>query len=556
MSKDNKVSLNPEKLEGMARDLDLPAITTEEAIEIAKHDILLEACYRKDKIAVKAREVYREWYKNDPLENDNKVVSAGFHGPPGHGKTTAFKKAAQAVSSALGLIYVENPPDTFGVNQDAKEMISRLERRKELLLDEAAGHQSQDLAKQIKEINEQIQSYNEQLVDDLSKYFLFVSQEFAGETSSVALAGIVTKVKENDLEYMGKLFMKRFLLAQKAGMGLILCDDLSNATPSVQNAILPVLDERRFQGLDVRGVYVSLTGNLGSLDGTNTFSEGTAQRGRAQSYLVYDTVENFNLRSLRKYKDSIGDCGVATFLELKPDAFSTLPDKNKKGGFEAPRNWENGIRSIRHLINSHGGMPMNGETNPPWLSKLNKRISAFVGPETGLAFHSFMKSMLESAIPLAADAMLRGRIDEQTLQKRLGAGHGASSQEFQYQYGVALAQYAAIRINNDNGKIDEAMRLFARALLKCPMDSVITHSVNELKKRLANQFDHLADPSSISDDKKVQRKLSFEVKKQITMAINSDPQCRGQSQVEDIINALTDLDKSGVGLTRKTRTAK
>ncbi len=552
----DKIPLTIEKITDMAKSLGLPSITTEEAIEIAKHDILLKACYKKSSISVKAREVYKEWYNTQPLENDNKVISSGFHGPPGHGKTTAFKKAAQEVSSALGLIYVENPPDSFGVNQDANEMILRLEKRKNFLLDEAAGFQSKDLASQIKEINTQIQSFKEVLMDDLSKYFIFVSQEFAGETSSVTLSGIVTKVKENDTEYMGKLFMKRFLLAQKAGMGAIICDDLSNATPSVQNATMSLFEEGRYQGLDARDVYTCLTGNLGALDGTNTFSEGTALRGRVQSYLVYDTIENFNFRNLKKYKDNIGDCGVSIFLELKPESFSVLADKNKKGGFEAPRNWENAIRSVRHLINANGGVPTGNNANPPWLPVLQKKVSAFLGPEAALSFHSFTVSMLQSAIPIAASAMLKGKLDEQALKDKLGSGHGASSHEFQYQFGVALAQYAAIRINNDDGKIDEAMRLFARAILKCPVDSVVTHSINELKRRLAYQFEHLVEPSSISDDKRVSRILNFNTKQAITSAFNSDPQCRGSNQVEDIINALVNLDKSSAGLLRSTRTAK
>ena len=224
----------------IAKNLDLVEIDTEIAINEIKLDILRTFYtenpandFEKERNE-KVKKAYLEWTGSDYEHDNMKILSILLLGSPGQGKTTAFKEAAKQVAAGLNLTYVENPSDDFKITRDC---------------------------------------------------FMFVSQEFSAENSKVDLGGIPSKVEEDGIEYMTKLVNKRLAKAKSAGGSLLLLDDFPNASANIQNIGLSVTDEKRFQGLNLDGVYIGLTGNLGAVDGTHTAQLSTALRGRCKNIL-------------------------------------------------------------------------------------------------------------------------------------------------------------------------------------------------------------------------------------------------------------------------------
>lgn len=482
----------------VAKKLGLQEMNTERVIDLVKHDILI-SMYRKtdslkteltkdDKdINSRVEKIYEQWYGAKFKDDNHKVLSMFLVGPPGQGKTTTFKVAGAEVATAMGLNFVMNPPDSYKPNK---------------------------------------------------KDFLFVSVECSGENSSVTFGGIPSKVVEqgpdgNDLEYMKKLPNKRLALLGHVAGGLLLLDDFSNTGPNVQNVALSVTDEKRFQGLDLRGTYIGMTGNLGALDGTHTTQLSTALRGRCITFFTRDEMPKFVNRALYKYNDDIGDAGIIGFLQRNPECFAELPSTKESGGYPSPRTWDHFIEQTRSLIRRNGGRAINA------IEDIKTYASIILGNETGLKFSAYYLSLVQGADPLARGAILDGKLDKERLKEKYGGGTSEQQQSFGYQFAMACSDYTVELIKGDNEKnFKKAIERFALATLILN-PSEFTYAINYMKAKLAAQVDKF---STNLGDKSTRKVLSSEVKQRIGQIVVECEDCTGDHR-RDLIDALSDADK-------------
>jgi hypothetical protein len=483
-----------------AKGLGLEQVDTEIVIKQIARDILFTL---RGKVPEnKLEQAYKSWYPNgvwDESETakNEKILSTLLLGPPGHGKTTTFKEAARRVAAALGMNFVMNPGDEVKITKND---------------------------------------------------FLFVSQEFSAENSKMELGGIPAKKVEDNVEYMVKLTNKRIAMLEKAGAGLLLLDDFPNASPSIQNIGLSLTDEKRFQGLNLANTYVGLTGNLGSIDGTNTGRLSTALRGRCETYFVCDKVENFIDRARSTYRDEIGDAGVSLFLERFPDQFAEMPSIKESGGFAAPRNWDHFTMQSRKAIRDVGG---RGEAINA-MPHINRVAKSLLGPVVGEKVYAFFYSMMRSADPLARKVIKEGNLDEQLLKKRFGDGLAGDQQHFAYQYAAALVDYTVEKIVSESSKKDpkavlkEAISRFALGVLPVTQDA-FTFAVNSLSSNLAVKM-----PSMSTKNQSGKYDLTTQAKQDIAKIISENPMF-GLEHKTNLVDALSNFDKFETTAKRRTR---
>lgn len=531
MSKNEKSMTN----EQLATSLGLTPIDTEQAKRYIALDILRSAYGRSESLNKRIEEVYRQWTGSEWATDNDKIMSMMLVGPPGQGKTTAFKKAAEEVAAALKLNFVLNPPDDYGVDQEAKREL--LELQKDLEEAQNSGAAKEEL----KKITSKIRSVQKKVHLDLSNDFVFVSQEFSAENSKMELGGIPAKQEEAGMEYMTKLVNKRLALLNRCGAGLLLLDDFPNASPNIQNLGLSMTDEKRFQGLNLAGTYIGLTGNLGSHDGTNTSRMSTALRGRCEIYFTADKLDNFVNRMHARFRDDIGDAGVVGFLQRHEQHFSSLPNMKQMGGFPSPRTWDDFTLQLRRAIRDHGGA---GRGELKALKDIAAKASSKLGLEVGQAFHAYYNALMKSADPLARAAIIDGDLKKEALAKRYKDGFSGDEQHFAHQFALAVGDYTVRKIVKEGGKLDEAIERFTSALVIMNND-VWAFALNHMKTKLALQQESMSQKYGETG-----RELTSSVKEKIGSIIMRNKDIDA-SQREVMIDALSNADK--VSANRATR---
>ncbi len=413
--------------------------------------------FTEEKVNEKIRALFEKWTGGAKwMDNPDKVKSMLLLGPPGQGKTTTFKAAAEKVAKGLGMDFKLNPTDEVPITK---------------------------------------------------KDFMFVSMEFSGENQVTVIGGIPAKVKDDitGIEYMTKLVNRRLAMARRAGGALVLLDDFPNATPSVQNVGLSLTDEKRFQGLNLENVYIGLTGNLGSLDGTHTAPLSTALRGRCKIYYTEDELPNWVNRVQQKYRDDIGDVGVSGFLLCQQRAqkssannygyFAEMPNTREKGGFASPRTWEHFLQEAYNAIAQKGGAGHEASA----LGQIQRHANAMLGLETGEVTGKYFASYAKTALPLATRAILRGDFDEKGLKDMLrdDAPDEKSGKVFYLgdQIAVALGDQTvnalmSAGLSSDmkpTGKGKDAIENFAKAVSALD-DGCLRFATDYLKSKLANNI--------------------------------------------------------------------
>ena len=479
----------------IAKDLGLREMDTESAIDMIKIDIL-RTFYdpdTKDEYFLarneKVKKAYLEWTGFEYEHDGEKILSTMLLGSPGQGKTTAFKEASKMVASALDLIYLENPDDKVKVTRE---------------------------------------------------HFMFVSQEFSAENSKVDLGGIPAKVVDEDGDaYMTKLVNKRLATARKSGGSLLLLDDFPNASANIQNIGLSVTDEKRFQGLNLDGVYIGLTGNLGAIDGTHTAQLSTALRGRVKTFFTQDKLENFITRTQKRFKDNLGDMGICGFLQRSPESFASMPDKKKSGGFTSPRTWDHFIIQARRAVKDSGGT-----ATPLTFEKIRREASSLLGGLTGLKVYSYTMVLMLGADPLAKNVIFDDYFDKETFKKKYGEGFSSSNADFAYQMGFALGDYAVAAIVQELKKyptkgeeiFKKYMERYAKGLM--PIENIaFTLSLDYLKNKLANVVDEYTIMGQNN-----QKALDTKYKKIIMIVFQNHPDMTFE-RGEAMASCLSDADK-------------
>jgi hypothetical protein len=478
----SKPSAQTTDIKSVARQMNLTEIDTLVAVDRLADD-MLRAMYREAVVARKAKikAVWLEWHPNAAfdLDTDTKqIASTMLMGPPGHGKTTSFKQAAFKVAKALGMRYLENGD-----------------------VDDIA----------IKDITE----------NDM----VFVSEETAGMLSRLELGGIPSKhVDSEGHATMAVLPSSRWVKLVKAGGGVLLLDDFMNAGKSLQDAALSMTEEKRLGGFNFKSKTIGLTGNLGkAIDNTNTNSLSAAQSNRIKIFFVQDNPVNFvnRVTSDPQFRDELGDLGVSGFLQRMDTYFARMPETNSQAGFPSPRSWEKFIVDGRREVNLHGGRGHGASNALPYLRQLS---SSYLGPEASDQLMIYLKSMMDLADPLARDLIKVGKLDEETLAKRFKNGFSSSEQHFAYQFALALADYATLKVIEDGAsKMEEAIKRFAKGVLVLEGPS-FAFALEALKDRLSRRVEEISEVTMSQDLKnRKQYDLKLDSKIKIANIIAADP---------------------------------
>lgn len=303
----------------------------------------------------KIEDVYKKWTGGmEYLKQNRRSAPISLLGPPGHGKTTAFREAAKRVAKALDMVYMEDPAD--GVYID-------------------------------------------------SNTFVFSVLQLGGQVTTTAIAGIPSKNskrnEQGDVEsFMTLLPEYRIVGLQKSGASLLLLDDFPNASESVQNGVgLQLTNEGKLNGLNLENTYIGVTGNLGSAyDGTNTYKTSAAFSSRTQTYAVRDNFEDFQERTLRRVSDQLGDVYLVSFFELYKNKFDSLENRNEKqGGFTSPRSIDNCIDELRKKVYRAGGT----DNIFTITNELKTLAISMLGIDTGTEFGAYLDGINNSAYPYA-----------------------------------------------------------------------------------------------------------------------------------------------------------
>lgn len=489
----------------VAKGLGLEELDTEIAVQYIARDILFTLHRSADTARKhKIEKLFQEWYPNGMFYDDGSPInSILLIGPPGQGKTTSFKVAAKMVANGLGMRYLENGDIDAALD--------------------GGGITPND--------------------------FVFVSQETAGVVSSLEWAGLPTSKKQKgpngeERKVMGRLYSQRLQAIADAGGGLLLLDDFMNASPSIQNVGLSLTEEKRYGDLSLDKAYVGLTGNLGSIDGTHTAKTSSALRNRCQIFFTQDKVQNYikRVQTDPRYRDEVGDAAVCGFLDRYNQYFASMPDPKQAGGYNTPRSWDKFLAEVRRIIYANGGRQgaLRG------LQDIRRKAASLLGHEVAHQYTTYLRSMMDLADPLARQVIMEGKLDQDTLRKKFKEGYSAEEQHFAYQYALALADYCAIKITKDKGKLDEAVTRFALGLTALE-GAAFTFGMNAFKSKLANQIDSLSEKGPDGA-----RELTQQVKVQIAKIVAQHPQCT-KEQIRDMVDALSNVDKVGSGMARRSR---
>lgn len=352
----------------------------------------------------KIKETYEKWTgkKFNPNVKSDKMTYFMLIGPPGHGKTTVFRKASKLVASELGLVYKENPT-----------------------VDD---------------------------IVDINSFVLYVNN-LAGEVSKIGTAGLPAKVKDEDgNEYTGLLPSYSMSALTKACAGVLLLDDLANASSFIQNIALPLTNENSFNELKLDGVYVGITANMGALDGTNTSTISSALRNRVKVVFTKDNIDDFIIRTRKneQYFDEIGDFFITDFIENKKEQkdylnklFYTLPKKNEFGGFSNPRSLDSTIKEIRRVIYDQGGF--NDENKE--LIKLN--LMSTLGKVVGEDLYSYINDVYLDIAPLLDNYFENGIFNKELFDQKTENNLDPATKLFEYKF----TKYLGKKVRSEAFKI-------------------------------------------------------------------------------------------------------
>ena len=326
---------------------------------------------------------------------------------------------------------------------------------------------------------------------------------------------------------------------------MLLLDDFSNATPSIQNVGLSLSEEKRYGDLSLTKAYVGMTGNMGSIDGTHTSKNSSALRNRCQMYFTQDKVDNYisRVQTDPVYRDDIGDLGVTAFLDRNRNLFADMPNAKEMGGYNTPRSWDKFIAAARKEVRKNGG---RGEGVLKSMSTLRSLASSLLGLQVAHEYTVFLHSMMKDADPLARLVINDGKVDAERLKKNYNQGYGADNQHFAYQYAHALADYAVAKIIKEDGKLNEAVERFAIGLTLLDGAS-FTFGVNAFKLKLASSVKEMSRKTNHGLDLAEPEKLK--ICKIVTSHQGITP-----DQIRNLIDALSNTDKTAGS--RPTRSRK
>jgi len=295
-------------------------------------------------------------YKNRGMN----VVPLFIKGPPGQGKTTAFRVALKIIAEAMGVKLYINP----------------------------------------------------NISDQPSKYdIVSVEATLAGLLSPTSLVGIPQN-QDGTTVYLPPARMKRL---GESNFSLLVLDDLENAVPGVKNAAMPAILDKILIDFKLGDCcYVGATGNLGAVDGTNVSLGSDALFNRMETHLAYDTIGDWidRARSNPAYQDEIGLCFLDEFFIQNPSVFYPTRDSKVRGPTATSRSYDGLLSTLRNEFGDHWDRTEAGLNPPDIITKLKSTMHGQVGDYAATHLETFYADVLSVAYPAAIETMSKTKLSD------------------------------------------------------------------------------------------------------------------------------------------------
>ncbi|EPT2758014.1 hypothetical protein ACVP6W_002267 [Vibrio cholerae] len=292
----------------------------------------------------------------------DRVVPLFIKGPPGHGKTTAFRIAAMNIAQAMGVRLFINPT----------------------------------------------------IIDSPSETdIILVEATLAGLLSPTSIIGL-PNTDNGVTVYVPPARMK---MLSESPMSIMILDDLENAVAGVKNAAMPAILDKLLVDLKLGDTcYVGATGNLGNLDNTNTTMGTDALFNRMKTVFGYDTLGDWLERAYNNssYQDEIGLCFLDVFLIQNPNLFYPDRDSKTRGPTATSRSYDGLLGTLRNEFGDYLDR-MNAGLNPPSIEiGIKPKIHSQVGKEVAEKMNLLYHDVLSVAYPAALEAMSEKRLSSDT----------------------------------------------------------------------------------------------------------------------------------------------
>lgn len=270
-----------------------------------------------------------------------------------------------------------------------------------------------------------------------------------------------TPSKDMAREYVAAVLPnERMAMLSKAKFGLLNFDDVANGSEAVRNVCLEIVQIGRLSGVaDAGRAVVTMTGNMGALDNTNTMSERSdAETTRMLTIRVVDTPKDWARRMQAKYSHLNDGNGLPItgfmpeFIEKYGDQdhiFSAgYGDNRIERGIPKPnsRSLENAMWSIAPYfkIANEAGIDISHFDSEVRISLLGT-----VGATFEKLYSGFLASVSNDARPLAQELVKNGELSPQSAAKfesKMGSGLRATEVDFGFTFAICLCDEALTKV--------------------------------------------------------------------------------------------------------------
>lgn len=362
-------------------------------------------------------------------------------GPPGHGKTTIFRETAGLFAEKLGVPFMVNPGADESIPKDA---------------------------------------------------YVFYSLELAGDPTATAVKGL-PGIEDGKTVRMKPDFIHAL---EQSKYGMLIFDDLANASPNVLAALHGLILERKTSyGVELHdAIAIGATGNLGALDGSHAQELSSAIKGRFNIFAVHDTAPSF----LGLVKDKFG-FATSKVLEnyfnvYAPEGsipFGGVPRRKGMGqlGLDtSPRRWFESV-----LVPLHDQIAQAHTLTPRSRGNLFRELGQRLPQEVGASFSAYIEHLASSVAPLVRDAYeQRGPVQKERYEVYFqGLNDGFKAATLKDEYSLVAAGLAVSDIVEGRANPGEAIARFCQAIARA--DLYVHEYAQAFRTLKAVMLDRLSD---------------------------------------------------------------
>lgn len=245
---------------------------------------------------------------------------------------------------------------------------------------------------------------------------------------------------------------RRFAMIKEARFAVVNFDDIANAAPAVRNVLLEIAQKGRYSGVaDLGKAVVTMTGNMGFEDGTNTMStQSDAEITRVRKIRVYDTPKAWAERMAKQYASKLaGDCYMGSFIEKfghEEGIFRPLAghDRSEKG---VPKPNSRALQNAISAMSVYFEMAKQSGFSPlAFKDHILTALHSTAGPDVARRFGPYLEGILSKAQPIADKLLQTGEVNHDELSKLLGAQIRPNETDFGFRFTNALVSAFVDRV--------------------------------------------------------------------------------------------------------------